>query len=703
MKRFRMRDDVRKAMFANINGANRFAKGSDGTEIYSSSFKVKADASKPILEYVSTPEVTKRTIGMETPPKVEIPVDDTKKGEDEIKEEPIHSTTITYGEKDTSVPTHGYTIDDFGNIEDIISSKDEVPITYGKGTQKRVYTGPGWEMNLPNEPPWVPPVDIFREYYVQQGVEGGPTVGEPGGALLEEEIAKGSLSLVDSYKLAQSSIKSRMGEVTQALLNEPIVASVSDEQIMVLNHELSSVDGEIEFMNNSISQAQKLLNTIPQDSRDTVGVKLSNELSDMIKQRTKLTARKKILEVSLNPAEARKERVTGYTSELTSLKEQLKLFEDLEAKERTKTWGGAVGYGFEKGSESSFLGVGKELGALPVRVAKDVVMSPGRAVTGAAGLAKGGLGYIGKVGTTVAAPAALAFGEAAGVGVSKIIGEGYDLIEGPQKEFWVPPGYQKVWNGTSYEYKPVARYPMEPWYVNKSMGVGMPPGLQPRYEQQLTMPVSDARYVGNQFIPKEKGYGGADTSYDTRFLGGIPAEELPPSFKTPKIIVPDYYHMGGAMSWIIPPKELIYAKKVQPRVAPVARPTYLPAVSGVVAASVPVPVRGYAAKLAEPVPSLDEMRLPTKLTPSKIPKAREEALKSDARPQKLKSISRSVYGAMKGAEDYESVVERSGKESPEAVKAQARLQTKLDYAVRKNEPGTFGRYALEQKGLVGEI
>ena len=58
---------------------------------------------------------------------------------------------------------------------------------------------------------------------------------------------------------------------------------------------------------------------------------------------------------------------------------------------------------------------------------------------------------------------------------------------------------------------------------------------------------------------------------------------------------------------------------------------------------------------------------------------------------------------MKGAEDYESVVERSGKESPEAVKAQARLQTKLDYAVRKNEPGTFGRYALEQKGLVGEI
>ena len=85
----------------------------------------------------------------------------------------------------------------------------------------------------------------------------------------------------------------------------------------------------------------------------------------------------------------------------------------------------------------------------------------------------------GREALAVAVPAAEAFGMAAGTGVTETLRAGRGLISDPKREFYIPPGFQRVWTGEGDNYKmlPISTPQMQPVSFNVGMGAAMPPGV----------------------------------------------------------------------------------------------------------------------------------------------------------------------------------------------------------------------------------
>ena len=84
-----------------------------------------------------------------------------------------------------------------------------------------------------------------------------------------------------------------------------------------------------------------------------------------------------------------------------------------------------------------------------------------------------------RYGIAVALPAAEAFGATAGVGVTEALRATGNLITDPGREFYIPPGYQRVWSGMGDNYKllPISTPQMQPAHFVAGMGAAMPPGV----------------------------------------------------------------------------------------------------------------------------------------------------------------------------------------------------------------------------------
>jgi len=298
------------------------------------------------------------------------------------------------------------------------------------------------------------------------------------------------------------------------------------------------------------------------------------------------------------------------------------------------------------------------------------------------------------------APGVEAGATIAGRAVADVIAVGADVMQAPNREFWTPPGVQPVWTGTSYEYKRVPRYPMEPWAVSRGMGIGMPPDVEPRVKGQEMLPTLEAArfFGGEQFVSKERGYGGADTRYTSKEVGM--SGEMPVLF--PRVQMPDFFRYGSerSMNWLIPPQEVIrpIGSKVAPRRAEMLMVPRLTS-GGSSMQQMPVVRSGgpvYTSTTATLFPKLEINKPPKEF------KSLPDATKYP-KPLDMGAVPRSVKMAIRDKQRYDVVSGLDGSSSPEAVNLQARMQSKADYASRHTEPGTPGRYVLEQSGLVSGV
>jgi hypothetical protein len=152
----------------------------------------------------------------------------------------------------------------------------------------------------------------------------------------------------------------------------------------------------------------------------------------------------------------------SFKSGLTEGEKMLKA--DIEA--RSKKLGMDIASG--KAEVDALKYTGKQIGYAGKQV--------GRA---AYGVGKAGK-YLASEAAMVAAPAAAAFGATAGTGVTEALRETGDLITAPKREFYMPPGFQRVWTGEGDNYKMtyVGTPQMTPTHVNVSAGLGMPVGVE---------------------------------------------------------------------------------------------------------------------------------------------------------------------------------------------------------------------------------
>lgn len=334
----------------------------------------------------------------------------------------------------------------------------------------------------------------------------------------------------------------------------------------------------------------------------------------------------------------------------------------------------------------------EELERIGSGVAEDIITGPRRIVKGTATVISAGAKGAFKAAPDILAPGAEAFGTTAGRGVADVISGVTDIMQAPNREFWTPPGYQPVWTGTAYQYQRVPRFPIEPFAVSKSLGVSMPPGMDLRVKEAALLPTLEAAKMwgGEQFITKERGYGGADTRYTSKDVGVT--GQAPPIF--PRVQIPDFYKVGSdkSMNWLIMPKdsERVIGRKVPPR------QTQRLLVPNIIQGSM-------VSQAAAPVVKESKTIMPSKITLTKEPLKNYPTYprksKSIEKPISMGSIPRSVTGALNEQRRYESVVGEQGVSSPEAVQIQAKMQSRADYAARHTEPGSPGRYLLEKSGL----
>ena len=261
-----------------------------------------------------------------------------------------------------------------------------------------------------------------------------------------------------------------------------------------------------------------------------------------------------------------------------------------------------------------------------------------------------------------------------------------ELMNEGKSEFWQPPGYQPVWTGKEYKYQLVNRFPMEPFAPSRSMGIGMPPGVVPSVSNITLLPTLEAAKMFNeQYINRERGYGGADLRYTSKDVG-ITGE---PPILFPRQPVPNFWMVGQkeSMNWLMPPTEVRrgIGTKVPPRQT---QKLLVPRISGTVVSTTPV-VKEQKSNVSSNVKYTQLMPKHSLLMPG------EGHVK---KPTSL-NIPRSVSGALSEQRRYETVVGEQGPSSPEAVNIQAKMQSKADYALRHTEPGSPGRYMLEKSGL----
>ena len=128
----------------------------------------------------------------------------------------------------------------------------------------------------------------------------------------------------------------------------------------------------------------------------------------------------------------------------------------------------------------------KGVALFPFKTAKGIVMLPYNTAKYGKEQLERGASLAGKAakrvvagGLMVAAPAAAAFGSTAGTGVTEALRETGDLISAPKREFYMPPGYQRVWTGEGDNFKMVQidTPQLNPVFINPNMGLAMPAGV----------------------------------------------------------------------------------------------------------------------------------------------------------------------------------------------------------------------------------
>jgi len=379
--------------------------------------------------------------------------------------------------------------------------------------------------------------------------------------------------------------------------------------------------------------------------------------------------------------------------------------EELDERERMRLINEAMGKSvsgftrglYEHGKQGFVAGATSEIGKESARLASGVVATPGKAV-------KGVVTFPGKVvsktgrflgdeyynitrsGRDILAPAALAFGTTAGRGVSGIIAETGDIIEAPKREFWTPPGMQKVWTGSKYETRQVLRPPLEPWSFNRAMGLQQPMGVSPAVSGVMPVSASDVSLYGaGSRSPNLWGRS------DLPVWGGM--EMVSGTSYVPKIAVPDFYNFGKERvpKWIVPPNELVYGVKKQEARSPIrgglTSSRSSPSISvGRTEGNVPSYDRGESVQASKMIPQKIAAKLPMQ-RPTK-----------DVKQLRAPYVSSNVMRVEGSKRKFDELSDVYGSSSPEAKRQEAVLQSQYDYARDRAEPGSYNEFRLMDMG-----
>jgi hypothetical protein len=406
------------------------------------------------------------------------------------------------------------------------------------------------------------------------------------------------------------------------------------------------------------------------------------------------------------------DKIKLLADEAELLDKDIKLLGGLYKSESMQTFGGAMRYGAERGVEDArekvremVTGGVSSLPGEATSFVKEVAYAPARVVRGGISLGKHaalrGVDLLeqGAISRGIEAGAATA-----GAAISGVIGETRDIISLPKQEFWMPPGYQKVWNGEKYVISPIPRHPMEPWAVTRGMGIGMPQGIVPSSPQQVTLMAGETASPWGGVVPKEY-------TEVPRDLWEVP-KFVPPKMEMPK-----------SVGWLIPPPEVIYGAQQKPRgrVQMQARPDVQQQKSGRMQVqtrpdiqqqrsgrmqvhTIPaISQRGVSAPIQRPISRSLQLVQPQRVIPSKVvypsirkiptlPKIPIITAKSKSVGARIPS---SVGRVISEKHKLDELRATPGYNEPAIRKTEASFQSKMDYALRHNEPGTFGRYVLE--------
>lgn len=336
--------------------------------------------------------------------------------------------------------------------------------------------------------------------------------------------------------------------------------------------------------------------------------------------------------------------------------------------------GFAEGAAKELGREAA--GIGSGLVSLPGKA----VMFPGRVVAETGRAAGGVVRGAGRTAEYVLAPGALAFGLTAGQGVTDIIAEAGDIIEAPKREFWMPPGTQKVWTGSKYETRQVLRPPLEPWAFNRLLGVQQPMGVSPTVSGVVPPHAADVSIYGAQ---RAQQLWGRD---DIPVWGGL--EMAAGTTSVPRVPMPDFFRMGTETipKWIIPPMKREGERRSVSRSMPQLRGS--PSI--------------VAAKQTGSVPSgSSDFREVSKISPTDIvSKLPVQRFQKDIKPIRSPAISRNVSRVERSKAEFDDLSSALGASHPETKRAEAKMQSQADYALRHVDPGSYSELKLIETGLV---
>jgi len=680
---FSMKDDQRRAMFANMRGGSRFADA--------------PDIPKVTVSYGDT------TI---SGGEADIPVDEPKIEEQKIDESKIESTAdATYDGIPSSVAPAFEMFDQVesagfggvsedqgtGTLEDINKNLQDI--------NKRISYKYGEDIN--SNP--TPPETIFEEQSVPESIS-----YKSGGKGLEYLPSGGNV--VMSETLLDTS---PYGNVTDISYDQSLGTGKQQDKFEVVYPEQKDIEVKstagIRVVGNDVYYNNEYLGKVGDE-------KTKKSLQEIEGRDIEVTSRSRLerYQDTLNKIEgfmgkieddiqaidpatndpAEQERLKLFISNLSNQRHQYESIKKMIDKEKyPETFQGQ----FKKGWDVGLQQAGRDVAGAIIKSPVAAVRTVGGAVSGAGRLAEREFNLGVAVGGGALARGAEAFGTTAGVGVTEAIRGVGDIIEGPQQEFHIPPGYQKIWDGSKYVVRPQPQYPMEPWAVSKSFGVGMPPGVEPRVQGQSAVPVRDVSRIWGPaaVVAQERGYGGVDYLWGVK---DIEQQGFKPMFDVPKMPTPDYMRVGREKQhmWVIPPAEVLYGVQAQPQPKSPYRGT-VQRTSYVSSSGVPSMMQRTQGAIVPSNEMLTDGKIRT-ATLNKIPLLpRFPSDKAKIVPIKMpKTVSRVISDS----ERLNEISNISGVGSPEYVKQEAKVQSGLDYATRHNLPGSQGRTALEGYGLI---